>query len=688
MPWQMSTSNLISDTTSGGDYPTMKATCRRLNIKRLVQYIIHPIVRCSKPCRKLLCKISAYALLLAVIILGPYTLYNVYIQSVEMYFLQLHMDKQGTNVPSVCMVPDHNPYDPSILQYLFSWNPVKCGENQPYLTYVDYNGFIYLNLSAAKESGRSEQDYECTYSDILRCNGTDDEVQLSVEKIFRKKEKLTHPFVVARCILTSTSKLVHETGHAFVVEPSVNLIEKTSKVRPGRPSILIFGLDSMSRLNFIRQLPKTYKFLMSVLDSVVLSGLTKVGDNTYPNILTMLTGIAARKVDGVQAPYWGDEKANANFDDLPVAWKEYSNEGYITMYAEDLPQFTAFNYLAKGFLNEPTDYYMRPFWLQMDNLKNFRSSDYRCYGNIPKYTYLFNYTEEFITKMKDLPYFAFSFLTSYSHDHINSIQVIDDELEKMFQNMYRRGDLQNTIVIMMGDHGNRFDGIRQTVIGRVEERMPFFSVSLPPKLKKEYPHLQKGLEKNSQVLLSWFDVYELLMDVAKDNFKENSSVKQWGKIGYSPFRNVPRNRTCAQAGIPYNYCICAREKTLTPQEPAVVEVARDLVNHVNGLLSIVGEDKCVPLVLNEVTNAQLILPNAHVVQPKGFVATYRVTVKVEPSGGLLEGTLERNAWRTSGKVVGEVSRINRYGNQSHCIQDKILKLYCYCTDLLQTKLGV
>ena len=33
-------------------------------------------------------------------------------------------------------------------------------------------------------------------------------------------------------------------------------------------------------------------------------------------------------------------------------------------------------------------------------------------------------------------------------------------------------------------------------------------------------------------------------------------------------------------------------------------------------------------------------------------------------------------------VLGNPSRINLYGYQSYCTEDGILKLYCYCTDLL------
>jgi membrane-anchored protein YejM (alkaline phosphatase superfamily) len=70
--------------------------------------------------------------------------------------------------------------------------------------------------------------------------------------------------------------------------------------------------------------------------------------------------------------------------------------------------------------------------------------------------------------------------------------------------MQQGGQLNNTIVIVLGDHGNRFTGLRKTDIGRIEDRMPFLAVSLPKQFKHRFPHLVAGLEENRNNLLSWY----------------------------------------------------------------------------------------------------------------------------------------------------------------------------------------
>lgn len=56
------------------------------------------------------------------------------------------------------------------------------------------------------------------------------------------------------------------------------------------PSVILFVLDSMSNSNWQRNLQKTLKVLKSEYNSYIFKGLTKVGDNSFPNAMAFLTG--------------------------------------------------------------------------------------------------------------------------------------------------------------------------------------------------------------------------------------------------------------------------------------------------------------------------------------------------------------------------------------------------------------
>jgi hypothetical protein len=152
-----------------------------------------------------------------------------------------------------------------------------------------------------------------------------------------------------------------------------------------------------------------------------------VGDNTFPNMMVMLSGLAAYNRDETLGPFIGNRSASTgNFDQYPIVWKNFSSQGYVTMYTEDQPEINTFSYLAKGFYQPPTDYYARPFWLALDDQTKFASKDIRCLGHVPKHVILWNYTEQFVNKMHKgrNAFFLYSFLNILSHDKLNSIQVI------------------------------------------------------------------------------------------------------------------------------------------------------------------------------------------------------------------------------------------------------------------------
>ena len=67
---------------------------------------------------------------------------------------------------------------------------------------------------------------------------------------------------------------------------------------------------------------------------------------------------------------------------------------------------------------------------------------------------------------------------------------MDSNVLGFFERMFDSHLFDNTILIVMGDHGHRFDDIRSTFIGRIEERMPFLGILLPHSLQKSHPHLQ------------------------------------------------------------------------------------------------------------------------------------------------------------------------------------------------------
>lgn len=119
---------------------------------------------------------------------------------------------------------------------------------------------------------------------------------------------------------------------------------------------MILGLDAVSRLNMLRQLPLMHEALTSPLFSgIEVLGFNKIGENTFPNVMAMLTGLEEEELEG--ACPWPSSKHK--LDPCPFIWKDFAKRGYRTLFNEDMG-FT-FKYCKTGFVEQPTDYYGIPF---------------------------------------------------------------------------------------------------------------------------------------------------------------------------------------------------------------------------------------------------------------------------------------------------------------------------------------
>jgi hypothetical protein len=123
-------------------------------------------------------------------------------------------------------------------------------------------------------------------------------------------------------------------------------------------SVLILGVDAVSRLNMERELPQLRQVLLSPpLSAIPMLGYNKVGDNTFPNVVPLLTGLAESQL--AQACSWRDAKTK--IDACPFIWRLFTERGYRTAYGEDCTWMSTFNYAKTGFVQPPVDYYARPF---------------------------------------------------------------------------------------------------------------------------------------------------------------------------------------------------------------------------------------------------------------------------------------------------------------------------------------
>ncbi|XP_052820500.1 uncharacterized protein LOC128246351 [Mya arenaria] len=216
---------------------------------------------------------------------------------------------------------------------------------------------------------------------------------------------LPYDFYLVTC-RNSSEVIIYENLFSNISPTSVHRDFLLAEESPQHLSVILFGIDSVSRSSAIRRLPKTMEILRD-MQAYDFKGYTKVGENTFPNLIPLLTGLNVSELHLPQKPY---------MDTIPFLWKNYSKNGYTTFYAEDTPYMDTFNYLKGGFQDPPTDHYMRPYQLALRNARLTYLADYDMAANSSVEDYAVN--DEYEACLHSYSCFAFIILGYWDPDKL------------------------------------------------------------------------------------------------------------------------------------------------------------------------------------------------------------------------------------------------------------------------------
>jgi len=93
-----------------------------------------------------------------------------------------------------------------------------------------------------------------------------------------------------------------------------------------RLNILLFGFDSVSRLTWMRNLPRSYQYIVDELRATVLRGYNVVGDGTPQALLPILTGKSEQELPEARRGFTGA----TTVDEHPWIWNTLRRVGYVT----------------------------------------------------------------------------------------------------------------------------------------------------------------------------------------------------------------------------------------------------------------------------------------------------------------------------------------------------------------------
>uniref|UniRef100_A0A0N4Z0Y6 Sulfatase domain-containing protein n=1 Tax=Parastrongyloides trichosuri TaxID=131310 RepID=A0A0N4Z0Y6_PARTI len=570
----------------------------------------------------------------------------------------------GTSiVNSSCNFDVQNPFDKSILEYIKMEDPIDCGEEK-------FDKIISIEGNQVKIIPSKLEDHLCYGRNFeFKSGGKDDDNKYHEWISFDNNGfyNMTTDFANILCYKKSLFNIkikVYEKTISTILPQNILEYEKEEE---DDVSVIMIGIDSMSRSNFIRSLPKTYKFLQNN-DFIDFKRHVKVADNTYGNWIAILTGLRASWSKDM--PMEITDEWNIWFDDIPVIWKNFTSKGYVTFFAEDRSDIATFNFKGKlnGFKKQPTTHYFRNYWIDVERSILYKQSKFGCYGGTSNTETQLDYLTDFLDKYQNIKKFAWWWSTEMSHDNLNTISSMDTIYHNFLVNNYKK--MKDSIVIFFSDHGNRYDNIRETNVGRFETRLPFLNIHLPKKLKELYPFLIKIMIENSNKMTTQYDLHETLKSILKKEWKKDFTKRR----GYSLFHKHPHQRECITSGIPENYCPCNKEVDISLKESH--EAATFLVDYLNIKLTNFNnfvksniKYKCKLFEIDKILYSSLTIPSdvitkdvhlgRHIIS-NHLSIVYRLMIRMKaPSRALIEALVEQNLSTGKFIVKEEIERNNK-----------------------------
>ncbi|XP_037518464.1 uncharacterized protein LOC119395561 [Rhipicephalus sanguineus] len=543
------------------------------------------------------------------------------------------------------------------------------------------NGYAVVLEDKLKEHDVRPEHLLCFYKEILR-NLSAPNPENVIAYGDRQPLPLDKPFipefVYAECATRQSPGQTFHTQYLLnvvVKRPVEERCRRSNSTTPHNLSVLVLGLDSVSYLNLERHLPETAQFMRQRLDAFELRGYSKIGDNTYPNLHALITGLKY-----VETRKYSSEGFYDNLTSR-IIWHEYGKRGYRTMFFEDWPRYGTFHRFSNGFRHPPADYYPRHAIIAMENSSKWLTEDAwmpRCLGATMVSEEILDYLVRFTKVMREKRFFAFMWINELTHNSLNSAGYADEPFRRHLELLHASGTLDNTVLVFLSDHGLRFGDLRSTYIGKFEDRQPFAFVAFPRWFLEQNPKAAGNLRVNQFRLTTHFDVYATLSELLDYPNIERAQTT----YGRSLLHEIPEERTCADANIGPHWCVCNVRSNVTVTNTLALVMANKLVSWINGLVARATR-KCAEYQLLRVMDVTAVqgTPADYAHKASHY---YWVTVQLSPGNAVFEGTVHVIADTIT--VLNDVSRNDRCTWMSQCAWGHWLEKYCFCTRTLELQM--
>ena len=313
---------------------------------------------------------------------------------------------------------------------------------------------------------------------------------------------------------------------------------KEQNTTPYSNNILSLFIDSVSRVNSLRQLKKTTKFIENFMS---YEGNNNKEDQSQKfHSFQFFKYHSFRHYTPVNYPqlFYGRLRENYHITSIN---KYLRNNGYITGYASDVCMRENIRMLH----NLPEDQGYDHAFMNCDpNSEHFNKNTLKClYGKMVA-DHLYEYGNQFWRKYKNNR----KFLNIICNDgHEGTLEVLkynDDIIYNFLNNLYNDNLLKDSSIFLLSDHGVGMPSIYYfNLFYQLELRLPMLYIIVNDRKNISYSDQYMYINENQQTFITAYDIYNTFINIIYGDKYELKYVPK-SHNGISLFKRIdPKPRT-------------------------------------------------------------------------------------------------------------------------------------------------
>lgn len=364
--------------------------------------------------------------------------------------------------------------------------------------------------------------------------------------------------------------------------------------------------------------------------------------------MAFLTGYNLERIEKKCNP-----KTRGGLNKCKFIWDQFQDLGYVTAYGEDDVSIHTFNYKKYGFTKPPVDYYMRPYMMAAEALltRHYQRDvgNLRCLGHAHDFEHIYSYSLEFARQYRNDSFFGLFWTNTHSHGtNFSLTSSMDTYILEYLERFVSQGTMDNTVVVLLSDHGIRSGPSRSNPLGWLEDRLPFLFIWLPPYLRESHPEFVHALKLNRNRLTNPFDLHltlkHLLALSNRINVVELGGARDCPQC-QSLLLPVASNRSCEDVAIPQTWCSCGQYRTANETTNLHEDQAMKVIKKINKL----PLKDCAKLTLKDIIKVMIKIPSK---MDDPNVTTHILYIKTSQNDALYEATIVYNNSSQKSEIIG------------------------------------